>query len=319
MKRKNWGVFILALLALITLSLLAGAAWFWFGARPQPKATSQILFQGVTYAREIRHQPHPMVIHVVTVDLRTPGIAFLVTSGDPKANLPLKARTTSQFLEEFGVQLAINGDGVTPWHSNSPLDYYPHAGDPVDPIGLAASNGVIYSDYTDAEPTLYISRANQAKFNSPIGKIYSAISGNVMLVEQGKSLFDQRAQPALPKTEKRSAKPTNEPPQNAADNAQPRTAIAIDRRGQKLIMVVVDGRQPGYSEGATLAELADILIAYGGFSGMNLDGGGSSTLVIEKNGRSLVNNSPIDNQVPGRERPVGNHLGVFAQPVSKVK
>ena len=316
MKRKNLSGFILALLALIILASLAGAAWYWFSARPQPRATSQVLFQGVTYAREIRRQPKPMVIHIVTVDLRTPGVGFLVTPGDPKAILPLKARTTSQFLEEFGVQLAINGDGVTPWHSNSPLDYYPHAGDPVDPIGLAASNGVIYSDYTDAEPTLYISRANQAKFNSPIGKIYNAISGNVMLVEQGKSLFDQRA---LPKTEKRGARPTDEPPQNATDIAQPRTAIGLDRRGQKLIMVVVDGRQIGYSEGATLAELADILIAYGGFSGMNLDGGGSSTLVIEKNGRSLVNNSPIDNQVPGRERPVGNHLGVFAQPVSKVK
>ena len=317
MNRNKWRGILLALLALIALAVLAGAAWYWFGARPQPRATSQTLFQGVTYAREIRQQPNPMVIHVVTVDLRAPGIAFLVTPGDPKANLPLKARTTSQFLEEFGLQLAINGDGATPWHSNSPLDYYPHAGDPVEPIGLAASNGVIYSEDTDAEPTLYISRANQAKFNSPTGKIYNAISGNVMLVEQGKSLFDQRAQPALPKTEKRSARPTEEPPQNAADIAQPRTAIALDRRGQKLIMVVVDGRQPGYSEGATLAELADILIAYGGFSGMNLDGGGSSTLVIEKNGGSQVLNSPIDNLVPGRERPVGNHLGVFAKPVSK--
>jgi hypothetical protein len=319
MKRRNLRWLLLGALALIALAVLAGTARLWTGIRSRSAATNQTLFQGVTYTREIRGEPRRMVIHVVTVDLRVPGIVFLVTPGDPKADLPLKARTTSQFLDEFGVQIAVNGDGVTPWRSNGLLDYYPHTGDPVDPIGLAASNGVTYSDDTDAEPTLYISRANQAKFNSPIGKVYNAISGNVMLVEQGKSLYSQPDQLAQPKSEKRGNQPTAEPPQNASETPQPRTAVALDRRSQKLIIVVVDGRQPGFSEGATLAELADILIAHGGFTGMNLDGGGSSTLVIEKNGKPAVLNSPIDNQIPGRERPVGNHLGIFVRPVSKGK
>jgi hypothetical protein len=319
MKRKDLVWLLLGTLVLIALAVLAGVVRFWMGMRAQPAAANQALFQGVTYAREIRVEPRPMVIHVVTVDLRAPGINLLVTPGDPKADLPLKARTTSQFLDEFGVQIAINGDGVTPWHSYSPLDYYPHSGDPVDPIGLAASNGVTYSDYTDAEPTLYISRANQARFNSPTGKVYTAISGNAMLVQQGKSLFSMADLPPQPKSEKRGNQPTVEPSQNTSETPQPRTAVALDRRNQKLIIVVVDGRQPGYSEGATLAELADILITHGGFTGMNLDGGGSSTLVIEKNGKPTVLNSPIDNQIPGRERPVGNHLGIFAQPVSKGK
>ena len=43
-------------------------------------------------------------------------------------------------------------------------------------------------------------------------------------------------------------------------------------------------------------------------------GGGSSTMVIQdpQTGQYRVMNSPIDNYIPGRERPVGNHLGVFA-------
>jgi exopolysaccharide biosynthesis protein len=73
----------------------------------------------------------------------------------------------------------------------------------------------------------------------------------------------------------------------------------------------VDGRQPFYSEGATFAELADLLIDFGAHYAMSLDGGGSSTLVIEgEDGLPEILNSPIDSYIPGRERPVANHLGI---------
>jgi exopolysaccharide biosynthesis protein len=55
-----------------------------------------------------------------------------------------------------------------------------------------------------------------------------------------------------------------------------------------------------------------LLIDQGVFAGMSLDGGGSSTMVVEgENGKTKILNSPIDNYIPGRERPVGNHLGVY--------
>jgi hypothetical protein len=45
---------------------------------------------------------------------------------------------------------------------------------------------------------------------------------------------------------------------------------------------------------------------------MNLDGGGSSTLVIEgEDGQPVILNSPIDHYIPGTERPVANHLGIY--------
>lgn len=275
--------------SLVTLALVIAATWLWFTARPQPAAANTTLFQGITYLRQVRQTPRPMVVHVVTVDLRQEGISFLVTPGEPKAEQPLKARTTSQFLAEFNLQLAVNGDGATPWYSRNLLDYYPHPGDAVAPIGLAASRGVVYSQDTDVEPTLYISRTNRASFNTPTGRIYNAISGNQMLVVRGKPLAGME------------------------DVPQPRTAVALDKAGRRLILVVVDGRQRNYSEGASLAELAGIIVAHGGYNGMNLDGGGSTTLVIEgENGRPEQLNSPIDNQIPGRERPVGNHLGIYA-------
>lgn len=93
---------------------------------------------------------------------------------------------------------------------------------------------------------------------------------------------------------------------------EPRTAIGINRNGRYLYLIVVDGRQPLYSEGATFTELADLLIEQGAYAAMSLDGGGSSTMVVEgKDGGPRILNSPIDHYIPSTERPVGTHLGIY--------
>jgi len=52
----------------------------------------------------------------------------------------------------------------------------------------------------------------------------------------------------------------------------------------------------------------------GAYYAMALDGGGSSTMVIEgEDGKPVILNSPIDLYIPGRERPVGNHFGVYVK------
>ena len=79
-------------------------------------------------------------------------------------------------------------------------------------------------------------------------------------------------------------------------------------------LAVVDGRQPFYSEGATFRELAELLIDQGAYVGMSMDGGGSSTMVIEgDNGMPRVLNSPIHLLIPGTERPVGTHVGIYVK------
>lgn len=268
---------------------IIGGAWYVQRAHPQP--TQKMLFEGVEYIRDIRSSPRRMVIHVIKIDLRADGIRLLVTPGNPEEELPLKARTTSQFLNNFELQIAINGDGFEPWHSRTIFDYYPHVGDRVAPIGFAASEEITYSQDTDKEPTLYLAINNGARFNAPTSKIYNAISGNLMLLKKGEPIAGLEGSP------------------------EPRTAVALDRANRYLIFVVVDGRQPGYSEGATLLELAEIVAYHGGWTAMNLDGGGSSTMVVEGALGADVLNSPINNSIPGRERPVGNHLGVYAKPL----
>ncbi len=66
---------------------------------------------------------------------------------------------------------------------------------------------------------------------------------------------------------------------------EPRTAIGYTK-DDKIIIVTVDGRKKGVTEGATLPELAEIMLELGCYNAMNLDGGSSTQMVY--NGK-LVN------------------------------
>ena len=91
-------------------------------------------------------------------------------------------------------------------------------------------------------------------------------------------------------------------PGGAIDNRAPRTVIGSTSDG-RIIMMVIDGRQGNKNMyGADARELAAIMKSYGCVEAFNLDGGGSSTLVIRQNGTFVVTNSPSD----GRERSDAN-------------
>ncbi|WP_193611338.1 phosphodiester glycosidase family protein [Nocardioides lijunqiniae] len=86
----------------------------------------------------------------------------------------------------------------------------------------------------------------------------------------------------------------------------PRTAIGYDRDTGDVLMLVVDGRQ-SFSRGYTMVELAELMIDLGADEALNLDGGGSTTMVAPKPGeRVSVRNSPSD----GAQRKVANGLTV---------
>lgn len=90
----------------------------------------------------------------------------------------------------------------------------------------------------------------------------------------------------------------------------PRTAIGLRDGGRTLLIVVVDGRQPPYSAGMTLRELAGLFVSLGATDALNLDGGGSSALVTADpdSAHTLrVRNRPSDS---GGERTVGNALAI---------
>jgi hypothetical protein len=285
------------LLVLAGAALLVGGFFFWRDHRPQPENARVELFDGIIYLRDVRQQPRPLIIHVVQIDLDTPGLSFLVTPSDPVDGHEVRAQTTSHFLTTHDLQLAVNGDFFWPWWYHTIFDYYPHDGDPTDVNGFAASRGSIYSEqkWDDPRPTLFLSQDNRAGFDRPIGAVYNAISGLPLIVEDGQ-LSDQIK------------------PDEYYAGVHPRSAVGLDRERRTLLLFVIDGRQPNYSEGVTLPELAQIAIEHGANIALNLDGGGSSTLVIEDQaGRPQILNSPIHASIPGMERPVGNQLGVWVK------
>lgn len=103
-----------------------------------------------------------------------------------------------------------------------------------------------------------------------------------------------------------------------AEERHPRTAVGHSHDGRWLYLLTVDGRQPGYSVGMTLAELASFMnsrladfteSATNAYQAMNLDGGGSTTMVIDRQ----VVNSPSEQT---GERPVANAL-VLLRPATR--
>lgn len=118
-------------------------------------------------------------------------------------------------------------------------------------------------------------------------KIDMAISGGAMLVENGRV------------------------PETFASNitgANPRTAIGLSKDGKTLYLVTVDGRQAS-SVGLTQTEFAEILIEKGCHQALNLDGGGSTTMVARTLGEDEL--KTVNSPSGGTLRMVTNSVGVF--------
>ena len=127
--------------------------------------------------------------------------------------------------------------------------------------------------------------------------LMQALGGGPVIVRDGKGVF--------------SANELFTPDQLLPRN--PRTAVG-QRADGKIVMLVVDGRQPGFSVGMTNFELAQTMVRLGCVTASALDAGGSSTMAFE--GQLL--NRPSD----GREREVKEALlvhytGVHAPPAAE--
>lgn len=122
-------------------------------------------------------------------------------------------------------------------------------------------------------------------------RAYSILGGGPQLIKVGKIAITDKQEKMAP---------------GFATDRHPRTAIAKLESG-KLLLVTVDGRQPGVSAGMTLEMLAELLLELGAVDAVNLDGGGSTTMVIH----NKIVNRPSDQT---GERPVSDAILVFPKP-----
>lgn len=229
-------------------------------------------YPGVTYI--LRKLKDPKIIHIVTVNLSSPFVSLHVSPENERALTP------SEFAKRNRTQIAINGDFFTPEFR---------------PLGLSVARGVSWkrsrdtARYSflacDARNHCEIDVSNSARETK---KDWNSVIGGREVLLKKDFVW------------------------SAADDARcgsfcttphPRTALGLNRDKTKLFLVVVEGRQPPL-EGVTLNSLALILKGLGAEEGINLDGGGSSQLVIDG---KLVSGRPANET---GERPVANCLGI---------
>lgn len=281
----------------LLLFALPPAAYAWRAAqRPPRTAWRTDLAPGITYERWFQRQPRPMLIHLVSIDLRQPGLEVIVTPGEPGSDgYEIAAQTTREFLHASGAQVAINGSFFAPFYTRHPFDFYPRSGDRVAVLGQAIADGRDYSQPELGWSMLCISPERRAAIVATQcpPEAEQALAGSPILVQNGDLVPAEIAIDPLPR---------------------PRTAVGINGAGDRLWLLVVDGRQPFYSDGATFEEVANLLRDRGATDVLGLDGGGSTTLARATPRGPALLNAPIHTRIPMRERPVANHLGLRVRP-----
>jgi len=250
----------------------------------------------------------------VTVDLTDPAVHLVVArtpiavgaaqavgeavaKGDDKA-WQSSLQTVRTMAGREHLALAVNGDFFIPRQSvmvgDMKLPYF--IGNQARVCGMAMSDGILWSDRA-GEPSLLVDKQGRVRIGGVARVPEDALqitSGSHQVVTQGKVTAPNR------------------------DRA-PRTVVGLDEAAKTMVIMVVDGRRPEYSAGMTLAEAGKEMVHLGCFCALNLDGGGSSTLVMldgpeAKDGMYKVINRPSDGHdlmIPlSIERPVASVLGI---------
>ncbi|HBG27142.1 MAG: hypothetical protein A2Y10_18600 [Planctomycetes bacterium GWF2_41_51] len=251
------------------------------------------IYKGVYHSTGHCNQPRLEVANVLRIDLNEPGIRFFTTPSNGDEPLEVTGRTTVNFLKEHKLQIAVNAGFFKPWDKCC-ID-----GEPKDIRGLAVSKGVVVSPpvgYGEVgSAVLLIDRANKVKISDSnelinMNDVYNAVSGIPILLSKGEIKVKEDRKP------------------------EPRTAAGVSKNGRYLYFIIIDGRQPGYSEGASHYETAEWLKAYGAYDALNLDGGGSAAMVRSDEGNgAIILNRPSGYKGEGGERVVGNNIGVYSE------
>lgn len=235
----------------------------------------------------------PLAVHLLSVDLGGCAIELeVLTASGSNSTDPGLATVSEMVQRSRRVVAAVNGDFFTPegW-----------------PLGAEAAHGRVRR--TRLRPAF----AWQPRHQPWIGE--AAMSGDTALdagwilsrTAEGLPVRVLGGDPVLVAGGRVTAEIAGADRPSFSTTRHPRTAVGFDRGSDRLWLVVVDGRRDDYSEGMTLLELAELFVALGADEALNLDGGGSSAMIIQ--GRAT--NRPSD--VTG-ERPVANALGVVWDP-----
>ncbi|MFN7629469.1 MAG: phosphodiester glycosidase family protein [Pirellula sp.] len=277
--------------AIARFSLLTSVLTATIDAAFSQDASAWQLPHGVKYSHIVRQEPRPLHIHVITIDLRTEGLSFSVSRGqDPDGDGLAEAILTppAELAKDADAVAAINTSAweMLPDPETGKKPGY-IAGGWSNILGWVQNGDEIiskpqagyWSVWMDDSRHVYIGEVfSEAKLKEMTPKVQWAVSGFRGILADGKVLVAP------------------------SEVRHPRTAAGITADHRTLVWMVIDGRQNGYSEGVSEEELARLLLEQNCDDGINLDGGGSSSMWI-RNAQSELStaNRPSDATGP---RPV---------------
>jgi len=264
---------------------------------------------GLRYTQVTLTSPRLNVVNVLKVDLNEPTLRLSTTGRHPdwgqvmptfnQYTIRTGRQTTLNYLSSSrsaGVNMvaAINAAPWLPWPELNSFNYniFRYA----DRLGLAVSNGVVVSDQENsahASPSLVIGEDRTARIFAnksmvvDTAYVLTAISGFDMILSRGVAGG------------------------SGSEDLHPRTALGLSYDQSQVILMTVDGRRTGHSLGAGTKEVGELLRHFGAWSGINLDGGGSTTMALYDTGNNTLS---VANRPSSTERANGNNLGVYYIP-----
>lgn len=301
-------------LAVAAAVVVAGT--FFGGIAPAAHAQEIVTepFLGIRHIQRVSAGPRPLFVNVLEIDLSAPGLSFRLTpevEGLPYGDETV-TQTTRAFVEAQNAQLGINAHFFRLEHHSEQRA--------TNNLSLAASDGNAYSPWEGGLRFGFnIDANNVATFIRPGSEggfdtqprdlnLYNAFAGNLRIVANGNAVTQAQV-PRRPETGEMA-------------DRHPRTAVGLTN-DNKLLLVTVDGRQNVFSEGVFIDELGAMMKDLGARNAVNLDGGGSTTMVGDYYGDlgsdgnergTLLLNSPVGRRPVGSERNNGTNLAVFAAP-----
>lgn len=248
------------------------------------------LFAGIDFRKTEESDPLQKVC-VMRIDTRQEGLLFY-TNGRYKdfkeGERETGRTTTADFLTENDLNVAVNANFYSPFNAETRTTRGPS-----NVIGLAVSEGTLVSPSEAGYPAFTVSSNGVASIgvirpDQPLEGVRTAVAGNMIVLKEGKVV------------------------EQSDKSIHPRSAVGISRDGRYVYIMTIDGRQPTYSIGATYEEVGRWMLEFGAWEALNLDGGGSTTMVTrDAEGKAKVLNSPVGNaNLPGYLRHNANHLGV---------
>jgi hypothetical protein len=253
--------------------------------------------------------PRLQVVHCMRVDLMDPDVRLFTTPRPSNYVAGVNETTSlsvSNFLKNNGLAVAADANFYQPGDPNSEGEFCTVYGLQVctgSVVSLPDSgpdqNGRYASLLFTSNKVASVNYTNRPPATNPPGT-YFAITGYFPILSNGVDM---------------SATAPIVYPDPTFHDVQPRTIYGLTQDKRYLLMVTIDGRQPGYSDGANDQQSAQWMLQLGAWEAIMMDGGGSTALYrADCLGNPIAVNHSSYIGLRGRERFVGSHFGVSAPP-----